>query len=59
MLMLNVLRESWLFFKLTYRNELQKQTRKLEIRQEKIKRGEISPFDSLGGGFGGGSSSDD
>lgn len=53
----SILRESWLYFKLTYREELEKQTQKLNIRQERIKKGEISPFDSLGGGFGG--SSDD
>ena len=54
----SILRESWLYFKLTYREELEKQTQKLNIRQERIKKGEISPFDPLGGGFGGGSSDD-
>ena len=54
----SILREVWLYFKLTYREELEKETEKLEIRQERIKKGEISPFDSLGGGFGGGSSDD-
>ena len=53
-----ILRETWLYFKLTYREELEKETKKLEIRQEKVRKGEINPFDSLGGGFGGGSSDD-
>ena len=54
----SVLREAWLYFKLTYSEELYKQNQKLEIRQERVRKGETNPFDSLGGGFGGGSSDD-
>ena len=53
-----ILRECWLYFKLIYREELKKQAQKLNIRQERIKKGEIKPFNSLGGGFEGGSSDD-
>lgn len=54
----SILREYWLYFKLISRVELKKQTQKLNTRQERIKKGEIKPFDSLGGGFEGGSSDD-
>ena len=55
MWLLHLLKDFWLYFKTTYQEE----HRKL-VEKDNERRGEIHPFDSLGGGFGsGGGSSDD
>ena len=60
MWLLHLLKDFCLYFKTTYQEEHRKLVEKDNERRERVRRGEIHPFDSLGGGFGsGGGSSDD